>query len=91
MKMPMADPMGSKITKAGSKGGASDSGWRGRGAEGASPQVDMPTFEPSMGDVNLPEPPASSSPRKAGPEMEPVVRAATGEKKVSILSLFFGH
>jgi len=90
MKMKMADPSGSTIAKAGSKDGASDSGWRGR-VEAPAPTMDLPTFEPRLGDVNLPEPPASSSPRKAGLEMEPVVRAATGEKKVSILSFFLGH
>ena len=90
MKMKMDDPSGSTIAKAGSKDGASDSGWRGRTAEPA-PTMDLPTFEPSLGDVNLPEPPASSSPRKAGPDMEPVVRAATGEKKVAIFDFFLGH
>ena len=90
MKMKLADPSGSTIAKAGSKDGASDSGWRGRTAEPA-PTMDLPTFEPSLGDVNLPEPPASSSPRKAGPEMEPVVRAATGKPKLPLVSIFFGH
>jgi hypothetical protein len=90
MKMKMADPSGSTIAKAGSKDGASDSGWRGR-VEAPAPTLEMPTFEPSLGDVNLPEPPASSSPRKAGPDMEPVVRAATGEPKVTMFSLFLGH
>jgi hypothetical protein len=90
MKMKMADPSGSTIAKAGSKDGASDSGWRGR-VEAPAPTLEMPTFEPSLGDVNLPEPPASSSPRKAGPDMEPVVRAATGEPKVTMLRLFLGH
>ena len=90
MKMPMSDPSGSKIAKAGAKAGGTDSGWRGR-TEAPAPTMDFPTFEPSLGDVNLPEPPASSSPRKAGPDMEPVVRAATGEKKVAIFDFFLGH
>ena len=90
MKMKMDAPSGSTIAKAGSKGGAADSGWRGRTAEPA-PTMDFPTFEPSLGDVNLPEPPASSSPRKAGPDMEPVVRAATGERKIKLFDLFLGH
>jgi|6_EtaG_2_1085325.scaffolds.fasta_scaffold00836_7 hypothetical protein len=90
MKMKMDDPSGSTIAKAGSKGGAADCGWRGRTAEPA-PTIDTLTFEPSLGDVNLPEPPASSSPRKAGPDMEPVVRAATGERKIKLFDLFLGH
>jgi hypothetical protein len=90
MKMKMADPSGSTIAKAGSKDGASDSGWRGRTAE-PEPTMDFPTFEPSLGDVNLPEPPASSSPRKAGPDMKPVVRAATGKPALPVISIFLGH